>query len=89
MISCPEFTKDQRPADFDTGGVLRLVEAMALVINDDYIHSTKAMRKTIENDLRNGPCRNLMQLVDTESVIHHLRQMADANDEKWDRKWET
>ena len=88
VIACPKFEKETaRPKTFSREGMIRLAEAVALGINEDYVCGTKAMRKTIEKDLRSGGCRKLLQLTDTENVITQLRRLAEKHDEEMDRKW--
>ena len=89
VIACPKFQKDEGgPKRIDTEGLMLLAEAVATQINDDYIHGTKAMRKTIERDIRGSACRKLLQLSEPENVIHQLRRLAKEHDEEIERKWQ-
>ena len=87
VSACPKFKEEtERPKTINTEGVLMLAEAVALQINDDYLHGTTAIRRTIENDLRGEGCRRFLQLSNTEGVIRRLRAIAKEHDEEINRK---
>jgi len=82
VIDCPEYAESKPIADINNEGAMRLAEAMASQINDDYLCGTPEMRRQIERDLREGPAGNILQLMDTEAVIQKLRRLAREKLEK-------
>ena len=86
VIACPDYVEDEPIRDIDTDGMLRLLEALGKQINDDYVCGTPQMRRVIEQDLRYGPARNLLQFNDIDSVIMKLRKLAKVRDEEAARR---
>lgn len=99
VIQCPEFVKETAesilPADIDRDGMMRLLEAVALQMRQDYVsglgvydHHMKGMspgeiraanRKNIEKWLKDKGAK-MLGLTNPEEVIMMLRKMARRHD---------
>ena len=87
VIACPKFEiEKRRTTTFDREGMLALAEAMAIQLNDDYVHGTRAIRRVIENEIRSSGVQKLLHLSDPESVIRTLRAIAKEHDEEMEAK---